>query len=401
MKDNFQKYKLEDFLDDHDFCRWAKSNDPELAKHYHQFLEKYPEQKTTFHEAYQIIRLLEDEKLTTDPRRKLEMWKNIGAAYNKGKKTLTIKRTMRYAAGIMIVFSISALAWYFAAQNNSMHFQTAYNIQDYSQTHLKLDDGRLIPIDSERSSVEYLQAGNQIEVDGKAISLPNASSKTEHNELIVPFGKQSKVILADHTEIWLNAGSRLVYPSHFEKNSRNVQLQGEAYFQVRKDPLRPFIVETANSKIEVLGTSFNVKAYPDEDAEETVLVEGVISLNPGKKLWGSDIIVKPDQQVIVDNTNDSYAVRQVDAETYTSWIDGLFIFNEAPLPRVLKRVARFYDIDIDWSSAAEEKIVSGKLDLKEDFQRVLDAVALISNGNYSENDREVFFKLKNEEDVTK
>ena len=211
---------------------------------------------------------------------------------------------------------------------------------------------------------------------------------------IVPFGKQSKIILSDQTEVWLNAGSRLIYPTVFRGGKRKVQLQGEAYFKVSKDKSNPFIVETANSKIKVLGTSFNVKAYPGEKVEETVLVEGAVLLNVGDQIFGKEVQLKPEQRIVLSGTDYSYSVSKVDVRDYTSWIDGLFVFNEEPLPSVLMRISRFYKLEIKWESDVETREISGKLDLKDDYQRVLSALALISDGTYVERNKTIYFKLK-------
>ena len=202
------------------------------------------------------------------------------------------------------------------------------------------------------------------------------------------------VKLPDGTEVWLNAGSRLVYPAVFKGNKRKIYLQGEAFLKVSKDKSKPFFVETNNSLIKVLGTSFNVKAYPDEKVEETVLVEGAVSLNPGKAMLGEEVRLKPDQRVVVQGSDHSYSVSKVDVRNYTSWIDGLFVFNEEPLPSVLMRISRFYKLEIKWMNNVENRRISGKLDLKDDYQRVLNTLAIISDGAYSEKDNTIYFTLK-------
>ena len=392
MGKEFQKYTLEDFLDDADFCGWARSEKPDLNGFYRELLEKYPEQKNTFQKACQLIRLFDDEKLKTDPVRKFQIWEEINRICYQQKKPAGYKLVFRYAAVLAVSLTMASLAWYFISFNSRNGFNS-FNIHDYTETRLMLDDGHEIDIPSDRSEVVYSMNGEQITVDTDLVKQVEKTGSPELNQLIVPFGKQSKVILADRTEVWLNAGSRLIYPSAFDENKRKVQLQGEAYFKVSKDKTRPFMVETIHSTIKVLGTSFNVKAYPDEKTEETVLVEGSVSVHLGNTIFGKEVLLKPDHQIITGDPDQSYTVSKVNVQNYTSWIDGLLTFNDEPLSRVLKRISRFYDLQITWEDADENRKISGKLDLKQDYQRVLNSLALVSQGNYTEKDGIIMFKL--------
>lgn len=395
MNEKFQKYTLEEFLDDPEFCAWARSERPDLDKFYRQILVEYPKQKTTFQRAYQLIRLFDDEKLRTEPSRKLQIWEEINKVYRQNAPSKKYKLIFRYAAVLTLLVSITSIAYYFVSVNAKTNFASSYNARDFSETKLLLDNGEKINIESDHSEIVYDQNSGQVKVNNELVHKRDETGTSNMNQLIVPFGKQSKIILADRTEVWLNAGSRLIYPSVFKGGKRKVKLQGEAFFKVSKDESKPFFVETDHSSIKVLGTSFNVKAYPDEKVEETVLVEGAVNLNMGKTLFGETIQLKPDQRVVVSGTDHSYSVSRVDVRNYTSWIEGLFVFNEEPLPSVLMRISRFYNLEIKWiNNDVDNRKISGKLDLKDDYQRVLNALALISDGSYVEKDKVIHFKLK-------
>ncbi|WP_423126631.1 FecR domain-containing protein [Gaoshiqia sp. Z1-71] len=397
MKENFQKYTLDDFLDDPDFCSWARSGRPDMDGFYRQLLAQYPEQTNVFQKAVKLIRLFDDEKLKTDLSRKLEIWEEINKIYREQKKTPRYYRlVLRYAAAIILLFSVGSLTYYFVSSNTEYDFMSSYNREDFTETRLLLDNGKEINIRDDRSEIVYEQKGKQIKINNELVEKEKETRHPVMNQLIVPFGKQAKIVLADRTEVWLNAGSRLVYPAAFDGNKREVQLQGEAFFQVSSDKSKPFIVETSNSSIKVLGTSFNVKAYPDETVEETVLVEGSVSLNLGKTLLGKNVLLKPDERVVVASSDNSYSVSKVNVTNYISWTEGVFVFNDEPLPSVLMRISRFYNVGIRWTKDVENRKISGKLDLKDDFQRVLNALTLISDGNYTEEDKAVFFRLNEE-----
>jgi ferric-dicitrate binding protein FerR (iron transport regulator) len=339
MGREFHKYVLEDFLDDADFCEWARSGRPDLDGFYRELLREFPEQTDAFQRACRLISLFDDEKQKTAPMRKLQIWEEIIRIDLHQKRLSGYKQVFRYAAVFFVLMMITSLSWYF-----------------------------LFP-------------GNQ---DRK---LP-----AEMNQIAVPWGKQSKVVLADRTEVWLNAGSCLVYPSAFDEHKRSVQLQGEAFFKVSKDKTKPFIVKTVHNTIKVQGTSFNVKAYPDDKTEETILAEGSVRIHNGS-IFGEEILLKPGQRVITGGPGQPFILSEVDVQNHTSWIDGLLSFKDEPLFIVLERVSRFYDVKIRCEDADVNKKISGKLDLKQDYQRVLNSLMLISQGNYIEKDGIVTFKL--------
>ncbi len=396
MEKEFRRYTLDDFFDDPDFCSWARSERPDLDEYYHPLINEHPEQKILFRRAYKLIRLFEDEKITTDLQRKLQLWDVTKSIYRKQNTPARLYRQIfRYAAVFVFLTTIGSLTYYLISSTSQHNNTSLYSKLDFTETKLLLDNGKEINIKTKQSEIVYDQIGNQININNKPVSKVQNTDGTEMNQLVVSFGRQARIILSDQTEVWLNAGSRLVYPTIFEKDKRKVQLQGEAFFKVSKDKTKPFIVETGNSRIKVLGTSFNVKAYPDEKVEETVLVEGSVSLNIGKRLFGKEVLLKPDQRIVISDISNSYTVSKVEVGNYTSWINGLFVFVDEPLSSVLMRISRYYNIKIKWTEDAEPLRISGKLDLKDDFQRVLNALALISDGSYIHENSVVNFKLNN------
>lgn len=393
MDKEFQQYKLEDFLNDPDFCGWARSERPDLNDHYRDLLQKFPGQNNTLQKAFRLINLFEDEKHNTDQVRKIQIWEKANNVYHRQKKADRIRMVFRYAAVFAAFITIASLAWFIVSTNDQNDFFSSYDVQDYTQTHLLLDNGKELKINTENSEIVYPGKGKPLQVDNKIVLKGKAKNKDAKNLLIVPYGKQSKIILSDRTEVWLNSGSRLIYPSSFGGSERKVLLQGEAYFKVAKNKAKPFIVETKNSKIKVLGTRFNVKAYPDEKDEETVLVEGSIKLDIGKSLFSKNLMVKPGQRVLVGKNSEKYSISNVSADNYTSWTKGIFIFEDEPISLVLMRVSRFYNLKIKLDTKAEDKKISGKLDLKKDYQRVLSTLELISDGNYTLKNGIITYKL--------
>lgn len=189
------------------------------------------------------------------------------------------------------------------------------------------------------------------------------------NQLVVPYGKQTTLTLADGTRVWINAGSRLVYPVVFEKQKREIYVEGEIYMEVAHDAERPFSVHTGKMDVCVLGTKFYISSYGRDRTQEVVLLSGSVSVAPaGRSDRGIRIV--PGQQAIL-GTSESLEVREVEAESYISWIHGYLPFDNDPLSNILERLSRYYNCRIECTPEAEALTLSGKLELKDDPAEVL------------------------------
>lgn len=158
-----------------------------------------------------------------------------------------------------------------------------------------------------------------------------------------PRGKDYQVILSDGTVVTMNADSKLIFPKHFKGNERVVQLAGEAYFKVKHDPSHPFIVRTANMTTRVLGTEFNLKAYPESDAHVT-LVKGSVEVHD--KAGKEAVRLKPGEDLLVQE-GQGFRVSSVDTEYYVQWQDGYFYFDNLPLIDVVRELGRWYNVNIE------------------------------------------------------
>jgi len=161
-------------------------------------------------------------------------------------------------------------------------------------------------------------------------------------EIFVPKGQVNQIFLADGTRIWINSETRLTIPSVFAANERIVKLNGEAFFEVAKDKKRPFRVEVNGQQIEVLGTSFNVRAYDNSNKIETTLETGQIQLYTG----GQTTLLKPGEQSLFNKSEKQLVISKVNPETFSSWKDGRYEFQNEDLLEVFKVVERWYDVEI-------------------------------------------------------
>lgn len=165
----------------------------------------------------------------------------------------------------------------------------------------------------------------------------------EYNTVVVPRGGEYRLRLSDGTQVWLNAGSKLYFPVSFSKNCREVSLEGEAYMVVSRDSLRPFRVNVCNKmNVEVLGTEFNIQAYPEDQLTQTTLAEGSVCVILG----GEKRTLKPDQQLVYNTNREEVEIREVAASRISAWRDGLFVFENETLEVIMDRLTRWYNIHV-------------------------------------------------------
>ncbi|HAH74528.1 FecR family protein [Butyricimonas virosa] len=162
------------------------------------------------------------------------------------------------------------------------------------------------------------------------------------NTFVVPKGGEYTLELSDGTLVWMNAESSLRFPEEFTRDKREVYLDGEAYFQVAKDSLKPFLVHVDKYCIRVLGTSFNVSAYSGDKTWYTTLVEGAIAVGG----IGNEIRMSPCEQLCIDTDSGQCELREVNPELYTSWVGGKFYFKAYTFEELVRRLQRWYDFDV-------------------------------------------------------
>lgn len=210
----------------------------------------------------------------------------------------------------------------------------------------------------------------------------------EYNTIRVPRGGEYKLFLSDNTEVFLNSDSEIRFPVKFGKGKRDVFLRGEAFFVVTKDASRPFVVN-ANDKmsVEVLGTQFNLQAYPDDAFVETTLNEGAVRVFNGKQ----GVRLRPDEQAVYDEGK--FTIRKVDASSYSAWKEGRFMLLNHSLENIMIRLARWYNIDIFWENPeVKEYHFSGELARYEDFTEILRMLELATRVHFEVKDRTVFVR---------
>ncbi|MEI3421280.1 MAG: FecR domain-containing protein [Butyricimonas faecihominis] len=201
----------------------------------------------------------------------------------------------------------------------------------------------------------------------------------------MPRGGEYALVLADGTRVWLNAETELSYPSYFSGKDRRVKLKGEAYFEVTADTSMPFIVETKHLQINVLGTSFNISAYPDESHHAT-LAKGKIKAIYEEK----QVILSPGEQALL--TDSGMIVHAVDIATYTSWKERRFVFKNKPLQEVARDLERWYNVRLTIRQDAQPIRLTANLPKYENIEKILHIIENIARVKCETNDQEIIIK---------
>lgn len=198
------------------------------------------------------------------------------------------------------------------------------------------------------------------------------------------------IILSDNSEIWLNENSNLSYPEEFEKNKRVVELQGKAYFDIKKDLGRTFIVKVGNAEIEVLGTEFFAESVsPDETS--VALISGSINLNyKNQKGKTSTVSLTPGEQAIVDYSNNNITIKNIDTNYFSTWKDGTYKFDDESLENIIPLLSKHFGLEINISPSLSSKRFTGRIVYNEDIESVLRSISKSYPIKYTIEDKTIY-----------
>lgn len=205
-----------------------------------------------------------------------------------------------------------------------------------------------------------------------------------YQEFSTPAGQRAKVLLADGSEIWLNANSKLRYPERFDSGKREVELHGEAFFEVKKAAEKPFIVKTNRMDIQVTGTKFNVNAYDTEEYYVTSLVEGTVSVSCAHDKNSSHTL-SPRQQIAV--SEHSFQISSFENTDFMAWKEGLFVFDDVLLTDIIKKLELYYDVSIIVQNDRLKNLrYTGKFRQRDGVESILQKFQIIYPFKYTKDD---------------
>ena len=383
----YQQFQTtEDFILDKEFTNWINHPDKQRDEFWNSFISAYPEKKEQIRDAALIIKSLQPIQPEVSQQKLHEIYQQI--SQTKRHRRVFSFTTLKYAAGILLITAIGSLIWHSTLQKNQ--FPIAASTETLSKGKIILANGTTKEFDTEQTTIRQTTSGN-LTINNDTIAVVLNEKSAAMNQIIIPYGKRSEITLSDGTHIWLNSGSQLSYPTEFQKESREVYLSGEAFFDVQPDPGKPFYVVTRDIKIKVLGTSFNVSSYTEDNTIQTVLVKGKVSAGKNN-LFAKTIELVPGERMTYQKMEENIVKDQVDVRLYDSWIKGYLIFDNIPITDVYKKLERYYNLKINAEDGLEKITFSGKLDLKENIKEVLDNISFASSVKVLENNGSYLIK---------
>ena len=255
---------------------------------------------------------------------------------------------------------------------------------------LTLDDGSKIDLDDAKTGILASESNIDIKKTGDGQLEYTAGAQNvktvKYNILSTPMGGEYQLVLPDGSKVWLNSGSTLRFPTAFIGSERIVELKGEAYFDIAKNPKMPFLVRTNNAMdIKVLGTQFNVMAYDDEKNINTTLIEGSVEVLKGS----GTTMLKPGQEAILNRGSGNIKVAQADLEQAIAWKNGYFIFYNENIESIMRKVSRWYNVDIVYQGNLNNKDFVGTISRNKNVSELLKMLELTGAIHFSIDGRRI------------
>ncbi|HEY1009446.1 MAG TPA: FecR domain-containing protein [Daejeonella sp.] len=312
-------------------------------------------------------------------QREKEIWlgtlKKAGLPDERGGIWLYVK----IASAAVILLFVGFGGYFFTVKNEPV-VQRAVKVTDAlpggKKAVLTLSDGSRIILDDISNGTLAKQGNITINKtsDGQLIYDASGAAGEKnfegtYNTISTPRGGEYQVILPDGSKVWLNSASSIRFPTMFSGGQRDVTLTGEAYFEVARNPARPFNVSANNMKVSVLGTHFNLMAYEDEASVKATLLEGSIRVSSGT----SSALVKPGEQAHISAKNIS--VSQADLEEAMAWKNGYFYFKNTDIKSVMRQLSRWYDVEVEYGGDLPATVFSGKMYRNVNASKLLDILS--------------------------
>jgi hypothetical protein len=378
--DDYQKY-----IEDRKFLKWVFDPDPETEKYYTDYLEAHPEEKDGILQAKKELSLLAVRNRKSERGKKEIIYYRLLKEMQKENLSRSFRMRsgfVRYAAIALLFFVIGSLFMDQLRRNQeTTTVEESLLVKSAAlNTMVYLADGSQREIGCSRATIDFSFPGYLI-INSDSIKIGMIASVNPKNLVVVPYGKRARVKLYDRSIVNLSAGSRIILPVQFASEARSAYLVGEAFFDIVKDPERPFFVETSSSMIKVLGTSFNVCAYSDHPELAAFLQEGKIRFRSTEDFWFSGWLdLKPGDQVTLNKKTKQINVTQGDQQYYQLWKEGIIQFNNETVHDLLIRVGQYYNITLKVADhRADGRRIKGKLDLNADRDEIFKYIENITD----------------------
>lgn len=316
----------------------------------------------------ELVRLVDEEMRDPyqpprlDQKEKQSILENIFSAGTIPQPHQKQRRPLwpRIAVAASLVLCLSAGSYYIFHQHKVVNYaaNVKHDIQHGSNgAILTLANGEKVILEETKVGEVTRQNGTDLHKAGDSLLVyqpggQTANASIYYNTLETPRGKQYSVVLPDGSKVWLNAASSLKYPTVFSGKERKVELTGEAYFEIVHNKAKPFRVLTNSQTVDVLGTHFNIKAYADEPATWTTLLQGSVKVENSRH---HAAVLIPGQQAVSGNNGALQTLKKVDVNAVLDWKNGEFVFSGESLESIMRKVARWYDAEVEYKDESLRK----------------------------------------------
>lgn len=389
MKDlsYYENYTVEDWVDDTDFARWLQTADTDdSCRLFTELIQQNEEAAKKMKIAAEILnglRFSEPELSITDVD---SMWEVITRNTIRSKTPYSIRNHKIYygwvAVAILLIGFFSLYLWPSGTNSKLKEVASVISVDSVEDITLFVDGKPRLSL-SDKVEINLFDETMRLKTyNGDKIEINNLRfSDREVASLVVPRGKKAGVVFADGTRMIIRSGTKISFPTAFADSHRNVFVEGEAFFEVSKNKHRPFIVSMPRMNVQVLGTSFDVQSYPDQQSTSVVLVTGRVKVGPTDE---NNVEITPGQMYSLHKEKNTAQVDRVDVYNYIGWKDGVLSFNSESLLTVLNQLSDYFGVDFEYDTIKLKDIrITGKLDLNKDLESTLKVLAEISNTRFS------------------
>lgn len=368
---------------------------------YQELIERYVAGSASAKEVDLLLHLMDDEDFCRilDKTMDQHLVQNLQKAKNTQAINIQRKkyRSVGIAASLLLMVSLSA--YFFLTKNKEVEIENKMAVVENAihpienKAVLTLADGKKIILTEHNNGVLAKEAGMAVykSKDGVLVYKMSPSSSTSkaiaYNTISTPRGGQYQIVLEDGSKIWLNAASAITFPTVFGPKERKIEISGEVYCEISKDAKRPFRVGFGKQVVEVLGTHFNINAYSDEAATKTTLLEGSIKLI-NTTTSQSNLLV-PGEQGKMEKADNQLKITRVNTENIVSWKEGYLIFQQEPLESIMRKVSRWYNVDVVYENGIPQKKFGGRISKFDNIQQLLDVLSATGSVKFKTQGRRV------------
>lgn len=374
--------------------------DTDLEKDIEDFIEKNPGYRNKFLRATHIQEIITRDR----PSKEIDVEKSYNDFIKRNSlfynTTIQVKRIMKYAAMLVLPLLLAGglyLGFQKWINETGQYIADGSNIEaGKAQARLKLSSGEVLSLDNKSGSLQE-EDGTVIEFDSAGVSYNYSGRRVEekYNQLDIPIGGEFFIVLSDGTRVWLNSKSSLRYPTQFRNDVRRVFLEGEAYFEVADNPLKPFDVVVDDLSVRALGTSFNIMAYEDELFIETSLIEGKVQIFSEELEENKAYKLYPSYQARYERSSKNISQERVNTDNIIAWKNGLFVFDNENIETIMQRLSRWYNIDMEFVDLlTDDYHFTGSIRRYENISKILDMLEMTTKLEFMIEGRKIIISEK-------